>query len=523
MRADLGATMSALPGPLAKSFENRAMVTNFHGFAWALLRRYWRSLSLSVNVDELSMVDDNGAVNELISRGGRLIWDEKKVVDNFLRSMRNGQDDDLRRGVRSFNRIIKDRFVPNGLLPYSGMISLAIELLADFSKLRSYLSTAFPVVLVDEAQDTNALCYIFLKGLLSDESGICMFGDPIQRVYGFIGAMEGLKTKATTDLCLSPMELEHNHRFSGGSLVGELGAAIRSNMKGAIASGMPRLPIYVGAAQQDEATAIVSKVAALIQVGVGRIAILVRKRGALADLIMEELTKEGISYFNGLFSDTSQEFIEFNAFALSRVTDAASGEKGVSRSAADKIIDSISDELLTGSRRFEYGRSYAMLLGALRKHLKNDCVAMSPSERFDYIVSIFSEGSLRRFSDYLDADISMMTIHSAKGLEWDTVFIPGVTRFDWPGGICSRCERAGICSRSAHECRIVDAKKMPDGLIEEMGLLYVGVTRARKAVYVSASMQRRTNYGNYQVACPSCLTFLPGIEPVSWSVMDGEG
>lgn len=109
-----------------------------------------------------------------------------------------------------------------------------------------------------------------------------------------------------------------------------------------------------------------------------------------------------------------------------------------------KIIDSISDELLAGSRRFEYGRSYDMLLGALRKHHKNDCVAMGPSERFDYIVSIFSEGSLRRFSDYLDADISMMTVHSAKGLKWDTVLIPGITRFDWPGVICSRCESAGI-------------------------------------------------------------------------------
>lgn len=523
MRTDLGATMSALPGALAKHFENRVMATNFHGFAWALLHRYWRLLSLPVNVDELSMVDDSSAVNELSSRGGRLLWDEKKVVDNFLRSMRNGQDDDLRCRVRSFNRIIKDRFAPNGLLPYSGMISLAIELLADFSKLRSYLSTAFPVVLVDEAQDTNALCYIFLKGLLSDESGICMFGDPIQRVYGFIGAMEGLKTKAATDLCLSQLELEHNHRFSGGSIVGELGAAIRSNMKGAIAGGTPRLPIYVGAAQQDEATAIVSKVAALARGGGGRTAILVRKRGALANLIMDELIKEEIPYFNGLFSDTAPEFIEFNAFALSRITDAATGEKGVSRSAADKIINSFADELLSGSRRFEYGRSYAMLLGALRKHLKNDCFALDPSERFDYIVSIFSEGSLRRFSDYLDADISMMTVHSAKGLEWDTVFIPGVTRFDWPGRICSRCESAGMCSRSARGCRIVDAKKMPDGLIEEMGLLYVGVTRARKAVYVSASMQRRTNYGNYLVACPSCLTSLPGIEPVSWSVMDVEG
>ena len=146
---------------------------------------------------------------------------------------------------------------------------------------------------------------------------------------------------------------------------------------------------------------------------------------------------------------------------------------------------------------------------------------MGPSERFDYFVSVFSEGSLRRFSDYLDVDISMMTVHSAKGLEWDSVFIPGVTRFDWPGAICSRCERTGICSRSVYGCRIVDAMNMPGGLIEEMGLLYVGVTRDRKAVYVSASMQRRTNNGNSQVACPSCLTSLPGIGPVSWTAMDG--
>ena len=81
-----------------------------------------------------------------------------------------------------------------------------------------------------------------------------------------------------------------------------------------------------------------------------------------------------------------------------------------------------------------------------RKHLKNDCVAMGPSERFDYIVSIFSEGSLRRFSDYLDVGISMMTVHSAKGLEWDTVFIPGVTRLDWPGAI-SLGAKGLVCAR----------------------------------------------------------------------------
>lgn len=119
------------------------------------------------------------------------------------------------------------------------------------------------------------------------------------------------------------------------------------------------------------------------------------------------------------------------------------------------------------SRRFEYGRSYVMLLGVLRKYLVIGCVAMDLSERFDYIVSIFSEGSLRRFSDYLDADISMMTVHSAKGLEWDTVFIPGVTRFDWPGGICFRCESAGMCSRSARDAGSWMRRKYQTGLLRK--------------------------------------------------------
>lgn len=65
-------------------------------------------------------------------------------------------------------------------------------------------------------------------------------------------------------------------------------------------------------------------------------------------------------------------------------------------------------------------------------------------------------------------------------------------------------------------------RRMPDGLIEETGLLYVGVTRARKAVYASASMQRRTKLGDYQATCTSCLMSIPGIAPVSWAVMDTE-
>lgn len=51
-----------------------------------------------------------------------------------------------------------------------------------------------------------------------------------------------------------------------------------------------------------------------------------------------------------------------------------------------------------------------------------------------------------------------------------------------------QCDRTAKCLRSEHSCMMVDTKKMPDGLIEEIGPLYVGVTCVRKAVYVSASM-----------------------------------
>lgn len=54
---------------------------------------------------------------------------------------------------------------------------------------------------------------------------------------------------------------------------------------------------------------------------------LVCKRGTLAGLIMGEMAKECISYFNGLFSDALPEFIAFNAFAFCRITDMASRER----------------------------------------------------------------------------------------------------------------------------------------------------------------------------------------------------
>jgi DNA helicase-2/ATP-dependent DNA helicase PcrA len=79
--------------------------------------------------------------------------------------------------------------------------------------------------------------------------------------------------------------------------------------------------------------------------------------------------------------------------------------------------------------------------------------------------------------------VSVMTLHAAKGLEFDTVFLPG-----WEEGLFPNQ-------------RALDDKGLA-GLEEERRLAYVGLTRARKRAYVSFAANRRI-FNQWQAAIPS--------------------
>jgi DNA helicase-2/ATP-dependent DNA helicase PcrA len=82
-----------------------------------------------------------------------------------------------------------------------------------------------------------------------------------------------------------------------------------------------------------------------------------------------------------------------------------------------------------------------------------------------------------------DAKVNLMTLHGAKGLEFDTVFLPG-----WEDGLFPNQ-------------RAMDAGGLK-GLEEERRLAYVGLTRARRRAIVSFAGNRRV-YGSWQSAPPS--------------------
>lgn len=106
-------------------------------------------------------------------------------------------------------------------------------------------------------------------------------------------------------------------------------------------------------------------------------------------------------------------------------------------------------------------------------------------EEFESVQQFLEHVSLVTDIDMVSEDnmVSIMTLHSAKGLEFETVFLPG-----WEEGLFPH-------QRSLGESGLA-------GLEEERRLAYVGITRAKKRAYILYAANRRV-YGQYQSSLPS--------------------
>jgi DNA helicase-2/ATP-dependent DNA helicase PcrA len=103
--------------------------------------------------------------------------------------------------------------------------------------------------------------------------------------------------------------------------------------------------------------------------------------------------------------------------------------------------------------------------------------------------------------DDADGSVSIMTLHTAKGLEYDTVFLTGVEEDLLPHRMSSN---------------------EPGGIAEERRLFYVGITRARKRLHLSLSASR-ASFGEVNVAMPSRFLQEIPADLIEWRQSAGGG
>jgi DNA helicase-2/ATP-dependent DNA helicase PcrA len=133
------------------------------------------------------------------------------------------------------------------------------------------------------------------------------------------------------------------------------------------------------------------------------------------------------------------------------------GEKGQAR------IENL-DELINAAREYEYDEIEEDDLDPLSSFLSHAALEAG-------------EGQAQGWEDC----VQLMTLHSAKGLEFDTVFLCGLEEGLFPH------------HRSVEE---------PGRLEEERRLCYVGITRARRQLFMTHAEQRRL-FGNESYSVPS--------------------
>ena len=434
-----------------------------------------------------------------------------------------------------------------GLIDFGELLLRSLELLRDNAELAKQYQQRFQHVLVDEFQDTNAIQYRWLRMLAGPAGMPFVVGDDDQSIYRWRGArIENLYRFQQDYPGTQLVRLEQNYR-STANILNAANAVIANNAsrlgKTLWTDGAAGAPIKVYAAfnERDEAEFVVNRIHDYIQQGNKRADCAVLYRSNAQSRVFEEtLLAAGIPYrvYGGLRFFERMEIKDALAYLrlIANRDDDPSFERvvntpprGIGATTVDKVRDQaraagtslwraaaalIADGVLTkrageslwaflalidkldaDTRTDSLHEQVARVIersGLIAHHGKNaDAGGEARVENLEELVNAAREvmraeqtelPPLAEFlsfavlesgdaqADEYQDSVQLMTLHSAKGLEFSFVFLCGMEDGLFP-----------------HQRSLND----PAGLEEERRLCYVGITRARRELYLTFAEQRR--------------------------------
>jgi len=513
-------------GPL----NNKFFISNYHGFCRNILSKYGYLIDKNLSsINSLDSVDDSNR-RKIKEYGITLETEEVEIIECFNTAIKNVDDefiiknvDDefIIKNIEKYNDLVIKYFLPNNKIPFNAILTLTLRLFVEFPEILKFYQAYFYYIIVDEFQDTNVLSWFLLKKLINEDHKLILMGDPLQRIYGFIGAIPDLLVNSQKEFNLKKVELKNNYRYQENKKLLLLDRNLRKNAENLFCPQIEcnlQLDIYSAPSQEEEAKWVYNKIEELIKEDEeSKIAVLVRqgKNNENTAKILQTFHNNNLDYFDALFSEEDKEYRQFHSICLEKFNRLLNEKNGRLNK---KILESLVKELedIKTSNNI-YGSLYYLLDSFIKGIFSNEFAFLNMQEKVEFIREVLENNSLKQQMEYLDKKVVFTTVHGAKGLEWDYVILPDIEKGSFPhwNSICKTCQNRYFYFEDNNICKI-NWGNIPDDFekkfLEELSVFYVAVTRAKKEVFFSFSKERINKDGrSSKTSCMSCFVNLKGI------------
>jgi len=454
-----------------------------------------------------------------------------------------------------------------GAFDFDDLIYQTVQLLAEHEDVREFYQNKYRYLLVDEYQDTSVAQFRLVSLLTGPEKNICVVGDDDQSIYRFRGAtIENILNFERIFPGTKTIRLEQNYR-STSNILNAANCVIQHNTERKGKTLWTRndegdkVQVYTAENEQDEAMHIADVIGEHLKEG-GHLAdhAVLYRMNAQSAPIESYFTRAGIPHkiVGGQRFNDRKEVKDIHSY-MSIVANARDDvrlrriinepARKIGNTTVDVIADLAAQQGISMLEVISHADAYAKLsraimpllkfwqiyeklqesletrtldefaqdvievtgykamleadaakghedaadrlqnLGQLVNNVKNYCDQHGEEASLEgYLEDIALISDIDSYNESAD-QVVLMTIHSAKGLEFPYVFLIGMEEGVFPSEMSKYSEA---------------------DLEEERRLAYVGITRAKKELYLSNSVSRML-YGRTQRNEPS--RFLREIEP----------
>ena len=464
----------------------RVQARTFHSAALRQLQHFWptvvggpvpqvlshKASIVSSAAARLGIAADKTIVRDLAAE---IEWAKVSMVDaeHYLERVKDGHEvpaglsaDDMARLLDVYESAKADR----GVIDFEDVLVLMCAMLQERSDVAAKIRSQYRHFVVDEFQDVSLVQRRLLDLWLGERNDVCVVGDVAQTIYSFAGADPSHLTdfprsrrgarvlELTRDYRSTPQIVSVANRLMAGA--GPDSGAVRLTSQRPSGAGV-EFTSYVSDAAEAEGVA--AKVAALIARGVPAhsIAVLFRTNSqsqAFEEAFAARSIPVALTDAKPFFQrDDVRNAMRVLLTAAKLGGPQAPGDLVAQVKAQLEAVGWTEEAPAGGAARDRWGDLRAIVSWAEDSHAADlPAFVAELEERAQYQVEPDKQG------------VELLTLHAAKGLEWDAVFLVGAAEGLLP----------------------ISYAKTPAAREEERRLLYVGITRAKDRLEISWAKSR---------------------------------